>query len=156
MWETRNAGITFQPIFDDEGSYSIGCVTIDPTNPNVVWVGSGENNSQRSVSYGDGVYKSLDGGRTWQNMGLKKSMHIGEIIVHPTDGDIVYVAAMGPLWGPGGDRGLYKTTDGGATGLGQGAGHQREHRRGVHRDGPARSRRDLRRGLPAPALTPGP
>jgi len=115
VWETRNAGITFEPIFDGEGSYSIGCVAIDPTDPNVVWVGTGENNSQRSVSYGDGVYKSLDGGKSWTNMGLKESMHIGEIVVHPTDGDIVYVAAMGSAWGPGGDRGLYKTTDGGAT-----------------------------------------
>ena len=115
VWETKNAGITFEPIFDGEGSYSIGCVTIDPTDPNVVWVGSGENNSQRSVSYGDGIYKSLDGGKTWQNMGLEESMHIGEIIVHPANGDIVYVAAMGSVWGPGGDRGLYKTTDGGDT-----------------------------------------
>jgi photosystem II stability/assembly factor-like uncharacterized protein len=115
VWETRNAGVTFEPIFDDEGSYSIGCVAIDPTDPNVIWVGSGENNSQRSVSYGDGVYKSLDGGKTWQNVGLRESMHIGEIIVHPANGDVVYVAAMGPLWGPGGDRGLYKTSDGGTT-----------------------------------------
>ncbi len=115
VWETHNAGITFEPIFDGEGSYSIGCVTIDPTDPNVVWVGTGENNSQRSVSYGDGVYKSLDGGRSWKNMGLGESMHIGEIVVHPGNGDIVYVAAMGPLWGPGGDRGLYRTSDGGET-----------------------------------------
>ncbi|MEZ4386949.1 MAG: glycosyl hydrolase [Candidatus Krumholzibacteriia bacterium] len=115
VWETHNAGVTFAPIFDGEGSYSIGCVTIDPTDPNVIWVGSGENNSQRSVSYGDGVYKSLDGGKSWTNMGLKDSMHIGEIVVHPEDGNIVYVAAMGPLWGPGGDRGLYKTYDGGAS-----------------------------------------
>lgn len=115
VWETRNAGITFEPIFDGEGSYSIGCVTVAPSRPGTVWVGTGENNSQRSVSYGDGVYKSLDGGRTWQNMGLKRSLHIGKIIVHPTDPDVVYVAAMGPLWGPGGDRGVYRTSDGGAT-----------------------------------------
>jgi photosystem II stability/assembly factor-like uncharacterized protein len=115
VWETRNAGITFDPIFDGEGSYSIGCVTLAPSRPGTVWVGSGENNSQRSVSYGDGVYRSLDGGRNWQNMGLKRSLHIGKIIVHPTDPDVVYVAAMGPLWGPGGDRGVYKTTDGGTT-----------------------------------------
>jgi len=115
VWETRNNGTTFEPIFDDQGSYSIGCVTLDPSSPNTVWVGTGENNSQRSVSYGDGVYRSLDGGKTWKNMGLKESMHIGEILVHPANGDIVYVAAMGPLWGPGGDRGLYKTTDGGET-----------------------------------------
>ena len=115
VWETHNAGTTWEPIFDGEGSYSIGCVTIDPTDPNVVWVGTGENNSQRSVSYGDGVYKSVDGGKNWKNMGLENSMHIGKIIVHPQDGNIVYVAAMGPLWGPGGDRGLYRTSDGGAT-----------------------------------------
>jgi len=115
VWETHNAGITFEPIFDDEGSYSIGCLAIDPSNPNTVWVGSGENNSQRSVSYGDGIYKSLDGGRKWKNMGLEESMHIGEIIVHPTNSDVVYVAAMGSVWGPGGDRGLYRTSDGGET-----------------------------------------
>ncbi len=113
VWETRNAGVTYTPIFDDQGSYAIGCVTISPSQPEIVWVGTGENNSQRSVPYGDGVYRSLDGGRTWENMGLKRSLHIGRIIVHPTDPDVVYVAAMGPLWGPGGDRGLYKSTDGG-------------------------------------------
>jgi photosystem II stability/assembly factor-like uncharacterized protein len=113
VWETRNAGVTFEPIFDGEGSFSIGCVTLAPSNPNIVWVGSGENNSQRSVAYGDGVYKSVDGGKTWKNMGLERSLHIGKVIVHPTDPDVVYVAAMGPLWGPGGDRGVYKSTDGG-------------------------------------------
>ncbi len=115
VWETTNSGTTFQPIFDSEGSYSIGCLTLDPTNPDIVWVGTGENNSQRSVAYGDGIYRSLDRGRSWQNMGLERSMHIGRIIVHPSNSDIVYVAAMGPLWGPGGDRGVYKTTDGGTT-----------------------------------------
>ena len=115
VWETHNGGITFEPIFDDQGSYSIGCIHLDPTNPQIVWLGTGENNSQRSVSYGDGVYKSLDGGKSWQHMGLKESMHVGEIEVDPRDGDVVWVAAMGPLWGPGGDRGLYKSTDGGAT-----------------------------------------
>jgi len=113
VWETHNAGVTFEPIFDGEGSYSIGCVTLAPSNPNIVWVGTGENNSQRSVAYGDGVYKSVDGGKSWQNMGLERSLHVGKILVHPTDPDVVYVAAMGPLWGPGGDRGVYKTTDGG-------------------------------------------
>jgi len=113
VWETHNAGVTFDPIFDGEGSYSVGCVTIAPTNPDVVWVGSGENNSQRSVSYGDGVYKSVDGGQNWTNMGLQRSLHIGEIIVHPADENVVFVAAMGPLWGPGGDRGVYKSIDGG-------------------------------------------
>ncbi|HLZ10093.1 MAG TPA: glycosyl hydrolase, partial [Chloroflexota bacterium] len=88
-------------------------MVLDPKNPNVVWVGTGENNSQRSVGYGDGVYKSIDGGRTWQNVGLKNSEHIGKIVVDPRDSDTIYVAAEGPLWGPGGDRGLFKTTDGG-------------------------------------------
>jgi photosystem II stability/assembly factor-like uncharacterized protein len=115
VWHTVNAGTTWTPVFDGEGSYSIGCVTYDPTNPLVVWVGTGENNSQRSVSYGDGVYKSLDGGRTWENVGLGESEHIGKILVHPEDGNTVFVAAQGPLWSPGGDRGLYRTTDGGAT-----------------------------------------
>ncbi len=115
VWKTTNAGTTFSPIFDDEGSYSIGCVTIDPKNPLVIWVGSGENNSQRSVSMGDGVYKSVDGGKSWKNAGLGKSEHIGKIVVDPRDSNVVYVAAQGPLWAPGGDRGLYKTTDGGKT-----------------------------------------
>lgn len=115
VWKTTNNGITFSPIFDGQKSYSIGCVTIDPSNTNIVWVGTGENNSQRSVAYGDGVYKSMDGGETWQNMGLTKSEHIGKICVHPSNSNIVYVAAQGPLWGPGGDRGLYKTIDGGKT-----------------------------------------
>lgn len=115
VWKTENNGTTWQSIFDGEGSYSIGCVTIDPKNPFVVWVGSGENNSQRSVSYGDGVYKSIDGGKTWKNVGLKNSEHIGKIVIDPRDSDVVYVAAQGPLWNAGGDCGLYKTTDGGAT-----------------------------------------
>ncbi len=113
VWKTTNAGTTWSPIFDSEGSYSIGCVTIDPTDPLVVWVGTGENNSQRSVSYGDGVYKSTDGGNTWKNVGLKASEHVAKILVDPRDGDVVYAAAQGPLWSAGGDRGLYKTTDGG-------------------------------------------
>lgn len=115
VWKTTNAGVTWTPVFDNEGSYSIGCVTLDPKNPSVVWVGTGENNSQRSVGYGDGVYKSLDGGRSWQNVGLKASEHIAKIVIDPRDSDTIYVAAQGPLWGPGGDRGLYKTTDGGKT-----------------------------------------
>lgn len=115
VWKTENAGVSWKPIFDNEGSYSIGCITMDPKNPNILWVGSGENNSQRSVGYGDGVYKSIDGGRSWTNVGLKNSEHIGKIIIDPRDSDTVYVAAQGPLWGPGGDRGLFKTTDGGKT-----------------------------------------
>ena len=100
-------------MFEGEGSYSIGVVMLDPKNPCVVWVGSGENNSQRSVSIGDGVYKSTDAGKSWKNVGLPKSEHIGKIIVDPHDSNVVYVAAQGPLWASGGDRGLYKTTDGG-------------------------------------------
>lgn len=115
VWKTVNSGVTYEPIFDSEGSYSIGCVTMDPHNTNVIWVGTGENNNQRSVAYGDGVYKSLDGGASWENVGLKNSEHIGKIIVHPENPDVVYVAAIGPLWNKGGDRGLYKTEDGGAT-----------------------------------------
>jgi photosystem II stability/assembly factor-like uncharacterized protein len=115
VWKTTNGGVSWEPIFDHEGSYSIGWITLDPNNPNVVWVGTGERNSQRSVSYGDGVYKSVDGGRTWKNVGLKDSEHISRIVVNPINSDVVYVAAQGPLWKAGGDRGLYKTTDGGAT-----------------------------------------
>jgi photosystem II stability/assembly factor-like uncharacterized protein len=115
VWKTTNAGTTFAPIFDSEGSYSIGAVTLDPKNPSIIWVGTGENNSQRSVGYGDGVYKSEDGGRSWRNLGLKNSEHIARILIDPRDSNIVYVAAQGPLWGPGGDRGLYKSTDGGKT-----------------------------------------
>lgn len=113
VWKTVNAGTTWTPVFDNEGSYSIGAIAMDPKNPNVVWVGTGENNSQRSVGYGDGLYKTEDGGKSWRKVGLEKSEHIAKILIHPRDTDIVYVAAQGPLWGPGGDRGLYKTTDGG-------------------------------------------
>ena len=115
VWKTENGGTTYEPIFDGQGSYSIGCVTLDPNNPSVVWVGTGENNNQRSVAYGDGVYKSNDDGKSWENVGLKNSEHIGKIIVDPRNSNVVYVAAIGPLWSEGGDRGLYKTTDGGKT-----------------------------------------
>ena len=115
VWKTDNAGTTWTPVFDDQGSYSIGCVTMDPENPNVVWVGTGENNSQRSVGFGDGIYRTRDGGKNWENLGLKESEHIGMITIDPRDSDVVYVAAQGPLWRAGGDRGLYKTTDGGKT-----------------------------------------
>ena len=113
VWKTINSGIDYTPVFDNEGSYSIGCVSIDPNNSNVIWVGSGENNNQRSVSYGDGVYKSIDGGDTWKNMGLKSSEHIGKIIIDPNNSNVIYVAAIGPLWSKGGERGLYKSIDGG-------------------------------------------
>jgi photosystem II stability/assembly factor-like uncharacterized protein len=115
VWKTINNGATWTPVFDREGSYSIGCIALDPKNPLTVWVGTGENNSQRSVSYGNGLYRSDDGGKTWRNVGLKTSEHIGRIAIDPKDSNIVYVAAQGPLWGPGGDRGLFKTTDNGKT-----------------------------------------
>ena len=113
VFKTRNAGITFDPIFDQQKVYSIACISIDPSNPNVVWVGSGENNNQRSVGYGDGVYKSEDGGKSFSNVGLTKSEHIGNIAIQPDDGNVVYVAAYGPLWSSGGERGIYKTSNGG-------------------------------------------
>ena len=115
VWKTTNNGTTFDPVFDGEGSYSIGCITIDPTISSTVWVGTGENNNQRSVAYGDGVYKSLDGGKSWKNMGLKNSEHISKVIVDPRNSDVVYVAAYGPLWSEGGERGVYKTINGGET-----------------------------------------
>jgi photosystem II stability/assembly factor-like uncharacterized protein len=115
VWKTMNDGTTWTPVFDGEGSYSIGWVELDPNDASVVWVGTGESNSQRSVSYGDGIYRSDDGGKSWQNLGLKKSEHIGRVVVDPRDSKVVYVAAEGPLWGAGGDRGLYKSTDGGKT-----------------------------------------
>src|ERR1700684_2491713 len=113
VWKTVNDGATWTALFDKEGSYSIGWVTLDPNDPSVVWVGAGESNSQRSVSYGDGIYRSDDGGKDWQNLGLKKSEHIGRVVIDPRDSKVVYVAAEGPLWGAGGDRGLYKSVDGG-------------------------------------------
>jgi photosystem II stability/assembly factor-like uncharacterized protein len=113
VWKTVNDGTTWAPVFDGEGSYSIGWVALDPNDSSVVWVGSGESNSQRSVGYGDGIYRSVDGGKSWENLGLKKSEHIGRVVIDPRDSRVVYVAAEGPLWSAGGDRGLYKSTDGG-------------------------------------------
>ena len=113
VWKTSNWGLEYIPVFDNESSYSIASVTIDPNNSNTVWVGTGENNNQRSVAYGDGVYKSTDAGKSWKNVGLKTSEHIGNIIVDPNNSDIVYVSAYGPLWSSGGERGVYKTVDGG-------------------------------------------
>ena len=108
VWKTTNAGTTWTPVFDNQSTYSIGAITIDPRNPNTVWVGTGENNAQRAVAYGDGVYRSTDGGRSWQNMGLRESEHIGKIVIDPRNSDIIYVAAQGPLSRAGGDRGLFK------------------------------------------------
>ena len=113
VWKTRNRGTTWQPIFDDEASYSTGCITIDPNDPDTIWLGSGENVSGRHVGYGDGVYRSRDGGQSWENMGLAASERIGMIRVDPRDSNTVFVAAQGPLWSGGGERGLYKSTDGG-------------------------------------------
>ncbi len=115
IFKTTNNGTTWKPVFDKYGSYSIGVVTMDPNNTNVVWAGTGENNHQRALGYGDGVYKTMDGGKSWKNMGLKESRHIGGLVIDPRNSDIVFVAAEGSAWGPGGDRGLYKTTDGGKT-----------------------------------------
>lgn len=115
VWYTENHGTSFTPIFDNYGSYSIACVELAPSNPNTIWVGTGENNNQRSVGYGDGVYKSVDGGKSFTNMGLKTSEHIGNIIIHPTNENIIWVAAYGPVWSAGGERGVYKSVDGGKT-----------------------------------------
>ncbi len=115
LFKTENRGNTFTPIFDGGGSYSLGCVVVDPKNSDVVWLGTGENNNQRSVSFGDGVYKSTDAGKTWKRVGLENSEHIQNIVIDPRNSNTVYVTAIGPLWSKGGDRGLYKTTDGGAT-----------------------------------------
>jgi len=115
LWKTDNAGTTWKPIFDEYPSYSLGTVALDPSNPEVVWLGTGENVSGRHVGWGDGVYRSRDGGATWEAVGLDGSQHIGKILVDPRDGDTVLVAAEGPLWNGGGDRGVYRTEDGGAT-----------------------------------------
>lgn len=115
IWKTNNNGTTFKPVFDNYGTYSIGCLAMDPNNPYVVWAGTGENNHQRALGYGNGVYKTEDGGKSWKNMGLKDSRQIGMIQIDPRNSDVVYVAAEGSVWGPGGDRGLYKTEDGGKT-----------------------------------------
>ncbi|MBO6573862.1 MAG: hypothetical protein JJ896_00475 [Rhodothermales bacterium] len=115
VWKTENWGTTWTSVFDGQGSYSIGCLTLDPNNPDRIWVGTGENVGGRHVAYGDGIYLSNDGGRTWTNKGLPDSEHLSKIIVHPDDPNTVWVASQGPLWAPGGERGVYKTTDGGDT-----------------------------------------
>ncbi|WP_394748834.1 VPS10 domain-containing protein [Spongiimicrobium salis] len=113
VWKTQNAGTTWTPIFDKENSYSIGCITIDPTNSRTLWVGTGENVGGRHMGFGDGIYVSHDDGKSWKNMGLKNSEHISKIIVHPNDPNTLWVASQGPLWSKGGERGLYKSIDGG-------------------------------------------
>ncbi len=115
VWKTENAGITFSPVFDGEETSSIGDVTVSPSNPNVVWVGTGEPQNRQSSPWGNGVYRSVDGGRTWAHLGLEETHHIARIQVHPRDPDVAYVAAVGHLWGPNQDRGVFRTTDGGRT-----------------------------------------
>lgn len=115
LWKTIDQGANWTPVFDNQPTVSLGAVAVAPSQPETVWVGTGESNARNSVSWGDGVYKSTDGGQTWQNKGLKESHHIGRIVIHPSNPDIVYVAAVGHLWGPNPERGIYKTTDGGST-----------------------------------------
>ncbi|MGE5347765.1 MAG: VPS10 domain-containing protein [Actinomycetota bacterium] len=115
IWKSVNNGTTWEPIFDKYGAYAIGCIVIDPNNHNVVWAGTGENNHQRALGWGDGVYRSDDAGASWKNMGLKESRQIGGIAIDPRNSDVIYVAAEGSVWGPGGERGLYRTVDGGKT-----------------------------------------
>lgn len=115
VWKTTNAGTTWTPIFDHQKVYSIGCITIDPNNSHTIWVGTGENVGGRHVGFGDGIYRSDDDGKSWKNMGLKASQHISKIIVHPDNSDIIWVAAQGPLWNKGGERGFFMSRDGGKT-----------------------------------------
>jgi len=115
VWKTTNNGVTWEPIFDEQPVSSIGAIGVAPSDPNIVWVGTGEANNRQSSSWGNGVYKSTDGGKTWKHMGLADTHHIGRIVIHPKNSDIVYVAAVGHLWGPNKERGLFKTIDGGKT-----------------------------------------
>ena len=115
VWKTVNNGTTFDPIFDEQGSTSIGDIAIAPSDPSIVWVGTGEPNNRQSSSWGDGIYRSLDAGKTWQNMGLRDSKHIGRVVIDSRNPNIVYVAVLGHLWGPNKERGVFKTTDGGKT-----------------------------------------
>ncbi|MGD1839988.1 MAG: WD40/YVTN/BNR-like repeat-containing protein [Thermonemataceae bacterium] len=115
VWKTENSGTTWNSLFDGQKSYTIGCLALDPQNPEIVWVGTGENVGGRHIGYGDGIYKSEDGGKSWKNMGLKESEHLSKIIIHPTNSNIMWVASQGPLWSKGGERGIYKSTDGGKT-----------------------------------------
>lgn len=113
VWKTENAGTTFKPVFDEYGVYSTGCISIDPSNPHRIWLGTGENVGGRHVSFGDGIYKSDNGGISWTNMGLQESEHISKIIIHPDNPEVIWVATQGPLWSEGGQRGVYKSKDGG-------------------------------------------
>ncbi len=115
VWKTTDNGVTFEVVFSNEGTHSVGAITVSQVDTSIVWVGTGERANRQSSSWGDGVYKSVDGGGTWSNMGLRDSHHIGRIAIHPSDPNTVFVAAMGHLWGPNEERGLYRTTDGGAS-----------------------------------------
>ena len=115
VWKTTNAFTTWEPVFDKEAVSSIGAVAVAPSDPSIVWAGTGEANTRQSASWGNGVYRSLDAGKTWQHMGLDDTHHIGRIVINPRDPNIVYVAAQGHLWGPNHQRGVFKTTDGGKT-----------------------------------------
>ena len=115
VWKTTNAAVTWTPLFDEQPVYSTGCITIDPNNPSTVWVGTGENVGGRHVGFGDGIYRSTDDGKTWKNMGLEKSEHISKIIVHPKNSQVLMVAVQGPLWSSGGERGFYRSSDGGTS-----------------------------------------
>ena len=144
LWKSTNEGTSWEPVFDHESAQSIGDVTVDPTNADVVWVGSGEVNPRNSVSWGDGVYKSTNGGKTWTNVGLKDTRHIGRIVVDPRNPNTVYVGALGHLWGPNKERGVFKTIDGGQTWTSSLFINAR-HRRLRSRDGSVRQQHDLRR-----------
>ncbi len=153
LWKRRTAATTWTPIFDTGGAFNLCCVVVDPKDSNVLWLGTGENSNPRSAMVGDGLYKSTDGGATWKQVGLPGSEHIGKIVIDPRNSNVVYVAAQGPLWSPGGDRGVYKTTDGGATwkaSLTVSPRHGRERSR--HRS--QQSRRPLRVDLAAPPRRP--
>ena len=113
VWRTTNNGVTWEPVFDAQPVSSIGDIAVAPSDPSIVWVGSGESNNRQSSSWGNGVYKSTDGGDTWMHVGLDDTLHIGRLLIHPTNPEVVYVAATGHLWGPNTERGVYKTNDGG-------------------------------------------
>src|SRR5690242_5610280 len=115
VFKTVNGGASWDPVFDDQPNSTIGDIALAPSDPSIVWVGTGEPNNRQSSSWGNGIYKSMDAGKTWTHMGLKDTQHIGRVIVHPTNPNIVYVAALGHLWGPNKERGVFKTTDGGAS-----------------------------------------
>jgi len=115
VWKSVNNGITWAPVFEKESTVSVGDIAVCQANPEIVWVGTGEATARNSVTIGDGIYKSGDGGRTWEHMGLTSTRHISRIVIHPKDSDTVFVAAQGHLWGPNEERGVYKTTDGGQT-----------------------------------------